>query len=214
MNKEIFILTFILGTHSVYSQEKKNSSSGFLNLFSPISATNLHLYSPCDEEGGKKYEGKKIDGLFHNFFSFDWILRSNLDHGANIYSCYKFKLSESLTGLIVRTRSQYSETAIDLCIWNNQEKKIIKRIELADSFGDGPWFFVKDAWFVDINKDGMLDIVNRKKDWWEDDNNKEHTSDSLKIFLSTGNDYKFSESQQVDKTKFSLLNWGERNRKR
>jgi hypothetical protein len=215
MTRVIFILTFVLGTHSTYSQEKKNNNSEFLNLFPFISADNLHLYSPCDKMDGKKYEGKKIQSVFYDFFSFDQFLRSNLDHGANIFSCYKFKLSDVLTGLIVRTRSQYSETSIDLCIWDNQENKIIKRIGLADSFGDGLWYFVKDAWLVDINKDGKLDIVNRQMDYWEDEtpttnSNKEHRSDSLKIFLATGRDYKLTKLYTVEKMKFKILDWGER----
>lgn len=227
----LLLLTATLLTLTDCSNRKTNSqsdnSNAFLSLFQDISADNLHLYSPCDREDGKKYEGKQIDSTFHKYFAFDKRLVSYFDKKVgNVFSCYKFKLSNTKTGLIIRVPSQYSETEVDLCIWDNQTNKIIKRIELADAIGDGMWYFVKDAWLVDINKDGHLDIVTRKMEWWEEDeeeteldstssladttigyiDGKEHTTDSLKIFLSTGDNYKLT-NIAIDKTKYKVLDW-------
>lgn len=199
------IIIFVLSTTQLYCQ---TDFKKFLDLFPAVSVSNLHVYSPCDKIDGKKFEGRLIDKAFHNLFSFDQVLKSNLTLGWHVFSCFKFKYSSSITGLIVRTPSQNSETSIDLFLWDNQQNKIIKRMELADAFGDGYWHFVKEGWLMDINKDGLLDIVNRKKDLWKDDpdDKTEQTSDTLRVFVGTGQDFKQTK-MGVDKNKFELMNW-------
>jgi hypothetical protein len=205
MKRQVIYLIIILGIlmSCFFTRNSESGSpSEFLELFQDISCDNLHLYSPCDKAEGNKFEGQLIDSTFHKFFMFDKWLKTTFDYQNNIFSCFKFKLSDTETGLIIRRLSQYSESAIDMCIWDKQTESIIKRIELADTFGDGTWYFVKDAWITDINEDGYLDIVTRKMEWWEDDvesttENPQgvgeiHTSDTLKTYLSNSENYKLT----------------------
>lgn len=189
-----------------------SNSAEFLSLFPEISVDNLHIHSPCYKPNSE-FEGKLIDSRFHQFFAFDKYLKSELDGKLNIFSCYKFKLSDRLTGLIARTPSQYSETSVDLFFWDNRAMKITKRMRMADAFGDGTWHFTKDAWLTDINHDKFPDLVTRKIDWWQDDvdatpNNplgigQEHQTDTVKVFLWVNNDFTRSNAS-FDTSKFTV----------
>jgi hypothetical protein len=190
----------------------KVDAKSFLNLFQEITFDNLHLYSPSDTVDGKKFVGNKIDSTFYKFFSYDAFLLSNLNNGAEIFACYKFKFSDTETGLIIRTRSQYSETAIKLCVWQNQDILITNGIELADAFGDGEWYFQKDGWLTDLNSDKQFDIVNRKMDFWIDDVDSGvgqfHTTDSVMTFLANGT--KFDKSKiAIDTSRFKMFKMGQ-----
>jgi len=206
----LFISTLSLGLLSnTKGPNQQDNSAKFLSLFPTIPPLHLHVYSPApyyDSVRGKEFMGKKLDSTFYGYFSSQsWSPQSN----HYIYACYKFPLSNNRIGLIVRCPSQYDESAIDLCIWDNSLKKIINSFELADSFGDGGWEFVKDAWLEDINKTGELNIITRKQDNWIEENDspsKKSTTDSLKIYLIK-NDYYIPTIVTVDTNKFKLHDW-------
>jgi hypothetical protein len=109
---------------------------------------------------------------------------------------------------VVRTPSKYDETAIDLFVWDNATKRIESKETLSDSFGDEGCFFVQDAWITDLNKDGKLDIVKRKKDHSVDLDNSTTVSntDSIAVFLLKDNKFQKS-TLQIDKNKFQLQHW-------
>lgn len=191
---------------------EKDSANIFLNTFQDISVDTLHVYSQFGVNKETKFQGKKIDKSFYHYFAFDKSLTYELkdDNGPkdNIYSCYKLKLSDSKTGLVVRTPSKYDETAIDLFVWDNATKRIESKETLSDSFGDEGCFFAQDAWITDMNKDGKLDIVKRKKDHSVDLDNPTTVSntDSIAVFLLKDNKFQKS-TLQIDKNKFQLQHW-------
>ena len=94
-------------------------------------------------------------------------------------------------------------------MWNTGTKKIEYEFELADAFGDGEWYFVKDAWLTDLNKDGKLDIITREKDWTGDDESttsKAQITDSIKVYIALQT---YFEQKQIaiDTKKYNLTNW-------
>jgi hypothetical protein len=187
-------------------------SANFLAKFCDTNAENLHIYSPFEGSNGKRFEGKKIDSTFYKYFSKQSWFWYSTEKKAQIFGCFKFRISSSITGLLVRIESQYSETAIDLCLWDNNSKEIKYSFELADKFGDGGWYFVKDAWLTDLNKDGLLDIIIRKKDNSNENENIQNapinfkTSDSIKVYISHGSFYKRSKTP-IDTARYNILNW-------
>lgn len=136
-------------------------------------------------QGGRiqtKFEGQIIDvnkygycdnkGIFIN-------IQACKEGLSNIYAIGKFKINEKYLGLIVRQYSQYEESLIQLLLWSIKERKISRGIDLADSFGDGGWFFIKESW---ISKTTNLKIITRTKEFEYVDSNKLKTlSDSLKV---------------------------------
>jgi hypothetical protein len=209
-------LTLLIVIFVACTDSKNSASATFLELFQEMSFDTLHVYSPCDKPDGRKFEGKIMDSTFYEFFEFDAWQLSNLQW-QNFYTCYKFEMSDSLTGLIVRRPSQYGETAIDLNIWNNRTEKIIETVNLSDAFGDGMWFFVKDAWIVDFNGDKKLDIVTRRKSWSQDNVppalrenpqgfGEEHIHDTTIVYVADQGSFQITDFE-IDTAQFRLLDW-------
>lgn len=191
-----------------------DSANIFLSGFQDISVDTLHVFSQFDTVRDSTFQGKVIDTSFYHYFGFDETLSANLKDNngfkQNIYSCYKFKFSDSKTGLLIRTPSQYDVTAIDLFIWDNAAKRIESKETLSDGFGDEGWYFVQDAWIVDLNSDGQPDIVKRKKDHEDDLDDSTKVSNTDSVFVLLAKDNKFQKSTtQIDKSKFQLKYWPE-----
>ncbi len=203
-----------LDTRNQYSSGI-DSVSVFLDSFERISFDTLHVYTPCKKPDGKKFAGRIMDSAFHNWFELSKYQLSNL-RWQNMFSCYKFELNDSLTALIVRRPSQYSETAITLNLWDNKKEKIVSTTEIADSYGDGMWYFVKDAWLLDINGDLQLDIVTRTMHWTEEDidptpdnplgRGEVFISDTVIVFIGNKESFELS-NLKIDTAQFRLLNW-------
>lgn len=190
-------------------QQEADNAKQFLDLFEEIEPENLHVYSPDDLTNGDKFKGKIIDQRFYKLLAFENNSKFSVnDKISHFYSCFKFKLSNTKTGLIIRTPSQYEESAIDLLIWDNSLKKIIGINGLADAFGDEGWYFVQDAWLKDLNNDTRIDIVTLYRDiaYDLDDSTKVTRTDSLFTWLNM--DIKFKKTvSKLDTTKYKLHNW-------
>lgn len=192
-------------------QEKDgDNSEQFLDLFEEIKPESLHIYTLDGLKNGDKFKGKVIDQRFYKLLTFDDRFKFSLvDTTLHIYSCFRFKLSDTKTGLILRRPSQYNEeSAIDLLIWDNSLKKVVGMNDLADSFGDEGWHFVQDAWLQDLNNDTKIDIVTRYRDidYDLDDSTKVTQKDSLFAWLNM--DIKFKKTAfKFDTTKYKLHNW-------
>lgn len=193
----------------------KDSSDFFLDLFVDINPDNLHIYSPCGKTDGNKFGGKLIDRQFYNFFKFNKDNKEfieNISQDSNLYhlfNCYKFPLTADRLGLLVRIPSQYTESAICLYIWDNKNKKIIGAQTMTDGYGDEGWYFVRDAWLKDVNKDNQIDIITRQKDSNQDIDdtiNPPTISDNLLVYLFNGQEYKQTKFN-VDTNQFQILDW-------
>jgi hypothetical protein len=195
------------------SGQTTENAETFLKQFPKITTDDLHIYSPCDKTNGNKFSGHLIDSSFYHYFEFDDVLISNLRNKVgNIFSCFQINLPLHKTGLLVRNPSQYSETAVDLFVWDNNNKKIVGRIALADAFGDGEWYFVRDAWLRDLNGDKNPDIITRKMEWWmdeEEDGSREHTADSLRVFMTDQTTFVLTKFP-VDTNQYIVLDWDKR----
>ena len=191
---------------------QSDSSNIFLSAFQDISFDTLHVFSQFDTIRDNTFQGKKIDKAFYQYFAFDenliFNIKDNIEPRRNIYSCFKFKLSDNKTGLLIRTPSQYDVTFIDLFIWDNASKRIEDKVNLSDGFGDEGWYFVLDSWITDLNRDGHFDILKRKKDHNEDlgDSTKISNTDSIFVLLGKNNKF-YKSSLKIDKNKFQLKYW-------
>jgi len=196
---------------ALVSQEKEGDNyEQFLNLFEKIEPENLHIYTPDDLKNGDKFKGKVIGQSFYKLLTYDDKFKFLfVDTTLHVYGCFRFKLSDTKTGLILRRPSEYyEESAIDLLIWDNSLKKVVGINDLADSFGDEGWHFVQDAWLKDLNNDTKIDIVTRYRDidYDLDDSSKVTQKDSLFAWLNM--DTRFKKTVfKFDTTKYKLHNW-------
>lgn len=211
----LFISILSCANPQVENEENKpgliDSSAAFMSLFKEIQGKGLHVYSSLNEKGFK-YKGDSIPNEFYLYFKSDEFVMSRISRRDGIkeaiYACYQFPISNSITGLIVRTPSQYDESAVELYIWDKNKRQIIAQENLADGFGDEGWYFSQDAWVEEINGDNQLDIVKRRKDYNGDldDSTKTTITDSLKVFLFNGEKYSLSSAKQ-DTSKYKLHYW-------
>lgn len=221
MRKLIIILTILGLTQSCSDNSTKqtvdnsviDNSEAFLKLFPEIESKDLHVYTPPYDTSNRvdKYDGKQIDRSFYNFLVFDnYINPTEIDTFYHYFACFKFKLSDNKTGLIIRRPSQYSETAIDLYTWDNSSKKVTNIINLADAFGDEGWYFVQDAWIEEVNADNYLDIVVRKKEFDQDLEEPSNITRSDTSFVFLGDNKTFKQSNfNIDRNKYQLKHWTE-----
>jgi len=164
----ILILTNCVSQNNPNKQSSKNNESAeiksntdLLKLFKEISLKELHVWAVSDKNGGNKYKGNIIDTLFFPLFGeymtpykmYNINPKTNITEysGYNLFASYKFPINNYLTALILRVPSQYEESAVAIWIYNSKSDKLTQSIELADSFGDENWYFLKDSWIEQRN---------------------------------------------------------------
>jgi hypothetical protein len=193
-----------------------DNSGQFLKLFKDLDPINLHVYFERDKKTVISCQGVPIDLNKFSYLNDSTIFFSikpaqkGLCH---IFAVGKFKISEKYSGLILRQWSQYEESLVELVLWDNQEQKILKGIELADSFGDAGWIFDKESWITYFQFNKKIEILTRQKDFeaiFQDNSIK--IIDSTKtdqIWLTTFEESRFvtKKVKEVDPGRFTLKNW-------
>lgn len=191
-----------------------DNSLDFLSLFKDIKPEGLHIYPPRWNKEGKlietPFEGTKVD--VNKFTLLDEKIFFNLkackEGLSNIYAIGKFEINDKYTGLVTRQHSQYSESLIQLMIWEKQSKTIKNSIELADSFGDEGWYFDKESWIIEFKPNETLKIVTRRKDCNpNDDFTKFSYTDSLKLHQMKELEFTSSDLNINDTVSYQLKEW-------
>ena len=192
-----------------------DKSNEFLNLFRNIEPKNLHIYTIEYDTNGNPikspFVGKLIDA---NVFSY--VHNENLF--INVQACKeglytinaigKFDINDKYWGLIIRQRSQYDESLIQLMLWDKSFKKIVYAFDLADSFGDAGWYFDKESWIKEFEYNKKLIIVNRQKDYIPDEETSTVTiTDSLKINHFNGSVFVTKDLNLEDTVYYKLIRW-------
>ena len=199
-------------TTKVVSQVMDSAPKTFLDHFEPIDWTNLHVFSPDGTSEDPLFKGRPIDSTFYHHFEINTYIKQFFTGYYHIHASYKIGLDKSHIGLIVRQMSQYNESSITLYVYDRQRSVITSYVELADSFGDGPWFFDENGWLIDLDGNGYPDLIKKKNEWWEEDNEdtNETTSHSSHTFTTFEfSDGTFIESElEIDEDRFKVKGWG------
>lgn len=145
-----------------------------------ITSDTLRLYFRHDSLARL---GSPVDTRFHSEFS-SWY-RGRIARGeSDFFAIARVPLGDGVTAYVVRAPSHYASTAIDIWPFDSATGTLGPPIRVADAYGDPMRLFFADAWLVDIDADGVRDIVQRRRDAWEDDETGEkHRSDSLFVTL-------------------------------
>ncbi len=195
----------------ILSQEMDSAPKTFLNLFQPIDWKNLHVFSPDGTSEDPRFMGRPIDSTYHHYIQINNFIYENLKSDYQIHGSFRIELDESHLGLIVRQLSQYSESSITLYIYDRQQSAITSYVEIADSFGDGTWFFDENGWFIDLDGNGYPELIKKKSESWEEDNEvtNETTMHSRHTFTTFEfKDGKFIESEmEIDEDRFKVKGW-------
>jgi hypothetical protein len=143
MRNTLFVLTLTLSfchseqTYPKATEGPSNATSECANLVSlypEILSDTLDVYASDDSENQQfAYHGKKLDSTavycIDKSASFDALTQG-------YFACGRFKINDSLVGLVTRIPSYYSSTAIKVFVFNRVTNESIKTIDVADIFGD------------------------------------------------------------------------------
>lgn len=197
------------------SIELGDKATEFLNLFKTVNPNGLHIYPPTWDKKGNlnktPFEGTPINLDKFSYVNNEEIFinlpayKEGLSH---IYAIGKFEINREYWGLIVRQYSQYDESLVQLLLWDKKQNKILKGIDLADSFGDEGWFFDTESWISEYKTNSTLKIVTRRKDSEFDEDFKNRTfTDSLKTSVFTNGRFVENQNDLSDTVNFKLKEW-------
>ena len=192
-----------------------DKATEFLDLFKTINPNGLHIYPPTWDKKGNlnktPFEGTPINVDKFSYVNNEEIFinlpayKEGLSH---IYAIGKFEINSEYWGLIVRQYSQYDESLVQLLLWDKKQNKILKGIDLADSFGDEGWFFDTESWIREYKTNSTLKIVTRRKDSEFDEDFKNRTfTDSLKTNVFTNGRFLETQNDLSDTVNLKLKEW-------
>lgn len=229
-NLLIFIVTILLtltACNTKNSQESQSlaaktdsvtlidKSTEFLDLFKTVNPSGLHIYPPTWDKNGNliktPFEGTPINVDKFSYVDNDEIfpnIQACKEGNSHIHAIGKFEIDNKYWGLLIRQYSQYDESLVQLLLWDKKENKIIKGIDLADSFGDEGWFFDTESWIREYKTNSTLKIITRRKDSEFDEEFKNRTfTDSLKTNVFTNGKFVETENDLSDTVNFKLKEW-------
>ena len=197
---------------SIDNQAIDTTATLFIALFPLIKPENLHIYSPeYEDDTINKFYGKEIPASFCKYLKFYENNDPSSETRCHYFSCFQFKMTDIKIGLIVRSPSKYTTSAIGLYTWDNAQKKVTDITYLADGYGDMGWHFSQNAWLKDLNNDKNIDVITRRKDFHQFlyDTTKIERSDSSFVFLNNGTTFKKT-NFNLDTSKFQIKDWKEK----
>lgn len=154
----VFQLLLLLGCNSSPSQNAQSVESSksaktpadFLALFRNIETDSFFIESTYGSEDLSKFKfkGVELDSIFYSFFGdadlIKWVKRG----GGQLFACYRFPLSATVEGLILRTPSDYWESSIRIYLFDNQTGKTFRDLEVGESWGDAGDSLIKFALLI------------------------------------------------------------------
>lgn len=81
----------------------------------------------------------------------------------SVFAVGRVPLAPDITGFLVRAPGQHWPSRIDLWIYDARRQELASRFRLAEYTGDEGYYVDEQSWFVDLNGDGSLDLVQRHR---------------------------------------------------
>jgi|GEM_PF-1952259 len=163
----IFQFLLFLGCNSSQPQndspklaQAAKTPADFLAQFKNVEVDSFFIESTnaAEDLTKFKFKGVELDSTFHSFFGdadlIKWVKRG----GGQLFACYRFPLSETVQGLILRTPSDYWESSIRIYLFDNQTGKTFRDLEVGEEWGDAGDSLSKCALLVK-QKDGWKVLI-------------------------------------------------------
>jgi hypothetical protein len=164
----------------------------FLNLFKEVSFDTLHIFFEHNSEGEVAIKGVKVPKKILTYFPEEVRLGATEWNVSPVYACYKFQYTPEVTALIANVPSQYDATAFDIYLFSEKKDKIIFSQRIAENTGDAGYSITQDSWLIDLNKDGIMDLVTKQLETIPEDEELEKFSysDSTLVYLGEKSSFK------------------------
>jgi hypothetical protein len=195
----------------------KDPMAEFLSLFADVNPKGLHIYpyqlmgALVQTQVNKESEGVEIDPQKYPYVDNDQFIKdidSVMPGKTRVFAIGKFEVSDQYLALIIRHGSQYTESLIDLALWDKSKKEFASVFPLSDSYAMGGWRFDRESWIKECGYGGSLIIVTRQSDATPD--KKTHTDaivDALMLYSLEDANFVSKGINQKDKSKYKLKNW-------
>jgi hypothetical protein len=173
----------------------------FCAPFNEIEADTIVVGSPHELLSGSEKPENVLEIwkplLNNNYFSL--ITTEIRDKKPVLYTQGMFSINDSIKALFF-ARNNFSLTAAvtDMCFFNLRSRKMTGFITLSDIWGDeGSCTYKKTSWIIDLNNDGMQDIVSLSSEFKPGDIGgvEKYTNmliDSLLIYKNYGNHFELA----------------------
>ena len=164
-------------TSGAFGQTYDKNIDTFYSLFSEVDFETLTVYThgrvPAKYPKTSLYpfKGQKVNPSLHYLLGSE----KNTDSFSELFATYRFYINPTLEALLIREYT-VPEHRMYCLVYDNQHKKVLKEIELAYNYGYEGSFGGKQSSFLDINKDGFVDILTR---FWEQHVYSSINSDSI-----------------------------------
>jgi hypothetical protein len=109
------------------------------------------------------YEGEAIDRRFYDVLQPFYRQLSFPSEEPQLFATYRVELDQARTGYILRVPGMYEPSAIDLWVYDRRMMRFEPPLQLAEAWGDAGAEYQVSGWLVDLDGDGRLDAVLRKK---------------------------------------------------
>ncbi len=169
-------------------------NTNFLNLFTEYTRDSLSVLSQYgDGIKNTEFEGRPIGQSMRYLFNSNEYTKDYFE----FYACLKFRFTNNLVGLIIRTPSD-GANALSLYLYNLAQDKLSSKVGLGAQFGDIGVAWKEHATIYNINSN--LKIIIQKFNLYHDekDYSKYISTDSTFIYQKL-NDKLILIKSQLDK---------------
>ena len=169
-NKYFIAFCFVFISFSpVFSQY---NMAQFRTYFQEARFDYLHVYSEWNSNEAEyppgsifDYNGKKIDKGYYAWFHAQIVAIKDPLYGAepDFYAgVYRFLLSARSEVFVIRGHEQsMREQPVYYVVYDRVLQKFTQAFEVSNFFGYESAFGNRESWLIDLNEDGVLDILTR-----------------------------------------------------
>jgi len=173
-------------------EKRSINKAGFVDLFKEVKFDTLHIYFEYSTDGEMAIKGQEVPKEYFSYFPKEVRLGATEWNVSPVFACYRFQYSPELTALIANVPSEYDATAFDLYLFSDKEDKMIFSQRIAENTGDAGYVITQDSWFLDLDKDGLIDLVTKQIETIPEDEEltKFSYTDSTSVFLGSEKSFK------------------------
>lgn len=132
------------------------SIDSFLSKFKDIEFDSLKVYTSDQIDADTSfYKGYALDSMDARYIANiygDMAFDSSRAYLSQFYACYKFKIDEERTGLIIRCPSEYVSSFLDVFEYNRKTGKVLHLINLSELWGDAGDVYERSSYLFRADK--------------------------------------------------------------
>jgi hypothetical protein len=119
----------------------------------------------------------------------------------NFFAAYSLPMGKHHTGLLLRTPSIYWESAIYLLLWNNEQKKVVDQLQVAEWWGDAGDLVFIQSYLLELKakQPKILVVKNITRPVRITKSSFTITTDSVYRYIILDNHFKLEESAETDR---------------